>query len=157
MSTKWKGARKERQALDAFITLSRATETVSSYQQRRLGEWGLSSTQLGILDALHHLGSMPLAEIGVKMLRSPGNMTAAVDRLEQRGLVRRERDKSDRRVVKAHLTTKGRALIAEIMPLHVKNIAKAMSVLTREEQVALTKLCKKLGLGVIDLEREEED
>jgi CDP-glucose 4,6-dehydratase len=42
---------------------------------------------------------MSQSEIGAKLLKSSGNVTLVVDNLEKRGLVRRERDSDDRRVV----------------------------------------------------------
>ena len=148
MKSRWKGSKREQRALDLWVKLARATETVGSMLGARLAERGIGHTQLGVLDALVHLGPMPIAELGGKLLRSPGNMTAAIDRLEQQKLVERERDDADRRVVRVKLTPEGEALIAELLPGHVAAIAEAVSVLTAEEQETLAGLCRKLGLGV---------
>ena len=152
MSSRWKGPKSERRALDAWVKLARATETVVSRLGRRLAERGIGHTQLGILDALLHLGPMPIAELGAKMLRSPGNMTAAIDRLEKQKLVERERDDADRRVIRVKLTREGQALIEEALPGPVAEITDAMSALTAEEQDTLARLCRKLGLAAAGLE-----
>ncbi|MCM2314597.1 MAG: MarR family transcriptional regulator [Thermoanaerobaculia bacterium] len=147
MSSRWKGPKSERRALEVWVKLSRAVETVGSRLGRRLADRGVGHTQLGILDALLHLGPMPIAELGAKMLRSPGNMTAAIDRLEKQELVARERDDADRRVIRVKLTPEGKALIEEVLPGHVAEITDAMSALTAEEQATLASLCRKLGLA----------
>ena len=46
---------------------------------------------------LLHLGPMHQRELGRKLLKSSGNITLVVDNLEKRGLVRREREREDRR------------------------------------------------------------
>ncbi|MGK2855685.1 MAG: MarR family winged helix-turn-helix transcriptional regulator [Thermoanaerobaculia bacterium] len=147
MSSRWKGPKSERRALDVWVKLARATETVVSRLGRRLAERGIGHTQLGILDALLHLGPLPIAELGTKMLRSPGNMTAAIDRLEAQKFVVRERDEADRRVIRVRLTREGSALIAEALPGHVAEITHVMSALTAGEQETLARLCRKLGLA----------
>lgn len=147
MSSRWKGPKSERRALDVWVKLARATETVGSRLGRRLADRGIGHTQLGILDALLHLGAMPIAELGAKMLRSAGNMTAAIDRLEKQNLVERERDEADRRVIRVKLTREGRTFIEDALPGHVAEITAAMSALTAEEQETLAALCKKLGIA----------
>ena len=72
-------------------------------------------------------------------------MTTVVDNLERRGLVRRERNLRDRRVVTVSLTDTGRQLISEVLPQHIQAIVEEMSVLTPEEQETLSRLCRKLG------------
>ena len=152
MTSRWKGTKQEQRALEVWVKLARATETVGSRLGAKLAEKGIGHTQLGVLDALLHLGSMPIAELGVKLLRSPGNMTAAIDRLEQQGLVERVRDQHDRRVIRVELTRVGREVIGSVLPGHVAEIARAMSVLTATEQATLASLCRKLGLGVAGME-----
>jgi MarR family 2-MHQ and catechol resistance regulon transcriptional repressor len=148
VTSRWKGPKREQRALDAWVKLARATETFGARLGARLAERGIGHTQLGVLDALVHLGSMPIAELGAKLLRSPGNMTAAIDRLEEQKLVERVRDEADRRVIHVRLTREGKALIDDVLPGHVAEIAAAMSVLTAAEQETLASLCRKLGLGV---------
>src|SRR5512133_3640138 len=154
MTSRWKGSKREQRALDLWVKLARATETVGSMLGARLAARGIGHTQLGVLDALVHLGPMPIAELGGKLLRSPGNMTAAIDRLAEQKLVERERDAADRRVVRVKLTREGEALIAELLPGHVAAIVDAVSVLTAEEQETLAGLCRKLGLGVAGSKRD---
>ena len=133
-------------ALDTYVKLMRATESVTSRAHRQLPAYGLTVSQFGVLEALYHLGPMSQREIGQKILRSSGNMTMVIDNLEKRLLVKRERSQADRRFRIVHLTEKGRKLISRIFPSHATEIALEFGVLTASEQQTLGKLCKKLGL-----------
>jgi MarR family transcriptional regulator, 2-MHQ and catechol-resistance regulon repressor len=147
MPTKYDGARDEVRALDAYIKLVRAAETITGRLDREIDAAGLSWSQFGALEALLHLGPLCQRDLGEKLLKSTGNITMVVDNLEKRGLVRRERGERDRRYVTVHLTEEGRRLIRELFPRHAANITRELQVLTPEEQEELGRLCKKLGLG----------
>lgn len=150
MGTHYKGSRQEVAALNAYIKLVRAAESVTARLNRKTTKAGLSVSQFGVLEALYHLGPLCQRDLGNKLLRSSGNITMVVDNLEKRGLVRRERDEQDRRFISVHLTDKGRRLIQEMFPEHVQLIVEAMSVLTPAELKELERLCKTVGLGVRD-------
>src|SRR6185295_7116558 len=105
MGTRYPGTVREKRALNAFIALARSTESVSARLERALAARSeLSQAQLGVLEALLHLGPLYQRELGRKLLRSAANVTALLDSLESRGLVRRERGKDDRRLFTVHLT-----------------------------------------------------
>lgn len=146
MGTHYKGTRTQVQALNAFIALSRAAESLHASLDRPLEEAGLSVSQFGTLDALHHLGPLCQCEISQKLLRSGGNMVMVLDNLEKRGLVRRVRDQKDRRRVPVHLTEKGRRLLQAVFPRHLSRIMSLMAELTDSEKEDLRRLCRKLGL-----------
>ena len=127
--------------------MTRATSSVAGRLSRQLASAGLTPTQLGILEALLHLGPLGQRALGGKLLMSGANITTVVDNLERRRLVRRERSGDDRRNVTVHLTPEGRRLISKVFPGHAAAIAQAFSALTAPEQEELARLTKKLGLG----------
>lgn len=145
MGTHYEGTDEEVRALNAFIKLSRAGESMAAKVSELTQSYGLTVSQFGTLEALYHLGPMTQGAIAGKLLKSSGNMTLVVDNLESCGHVRRERNEADRRQVIVSLTEKGRDLIARIMPGHVEAIVEYLSVLTPEEQRELGRLCKILG------------
>jgi MarR family transcriptional regulator, 2-MHQ and catechol-resistance regulon repressor len=147
MGTHYRGRPAEVRALDAFIKLTRATSSVGARLAQRVADAGLTATQLGVLEALLHLGPLRQRVLGEKLLMSGGNITTVVDNLERRRLVRRERHDDDRRNVTVHLTAEGRRLIAGYFPAHAAAIAEELSVLSAAEQEELARLAKKLGLG----------
>jgi MarR family 2-MHQ and catechol resistance regulon transcriptional repressor len=144
--THYSGDPSEVLALDTLIKLFRAAGTVGSRLYGPLQkQHGITETQLGVLEALHHLGPLAQGQLCGKLLTSGSNLTTVVDNLERRGLVRRERDEDDRRVQIVHLTTEGRAVIDEIFPEHARRVAETLGVLTDDEQRTLGALCRKLG------------
>ena len=155
MATHYSGAMREVRALDAYIKLTRATETIDARLAARLARRGLTHGQLGVLEALMHLGAMAQCDLGRKLLRSGGNVTTVVDNLERRKLVRRRRGAEDRRVVMVELTAPGRRLIERVFPDHASAIGAAFGALTAQEQEQLGKLCRKLGRGAAELAEAE--
>ncbi len=154
MGTHFKGNSREIRALDAFIKLMRAADTVQTRLDPALRRSGLTEKQLGVLEALWHLGPLHQHEIGRKLLISRANITLIVNQLSERRLVRREREQDDRRYVCVHLTSEGRRRIGQIFPEHVSRIVEALSPLTKKEQTELGRLCRKLGLALQNDYRE---
>jgi MarR family transcriptional regulator, 2-MHQ and catechol-resistance regulon repressor len=143
-----KGTDEERAALDAYIKLMRATSAINGRLMPALqAEAGVTSSQLGVLEALSHLGPMSHCALAGKLLVSPSNLTTVLDNLERDGLVRRDRDATDRRVSIASLTEAGEARLDSFFPQHVKRLVQAMSGLDADELLALGQLCRKLGLA----------
>ena len=147
MGTHYRGTAAEEQALNVFIKFTRAYDTVSSHLLRSLKSLGLTMSQLGVLEALLHLGPMCQRQMGDKLLMSRANMTTVVDNLERDGYVQRIRSKEDRRLLLLHLTEKGEELIRSVFPQHLAEITRLMNALTPEEQEQYAKLSKKLGMG----------
>jgi len=147
MPTHYKGNRTNQRALNAYVTLARASETIFARLGRDLASRGLTLGQFGVLEVLLHLGPRCQKELGDKLLRSGGNVTLVINNLERQGWVRRGRLAGDRRKFRIELTPGGRRLIERVFPLHVKEIAKEFGRLDPAEQEALRRLCRKLGRG----------
>jgi len=147
MGTHFTGTKTEVDALNAFIKLMRATDTVTARTHTVLPK-GLTISQFGVLEVLLHRGSMCQSELAGKLLKSGGNITLVVDNLEKAGWVTRQRDENDRRFVTVSLTDGGRTFITELFPKVVASITREFSALTSAEQFTLGWLCKKLGAGV---------
>jgi MarR family 2-MHQ and catechol resistance regulon transcriptional repressor len=145
--THFKGDSGTKRALNALINLSRASNSVQTRLSVGLDRHGITTSQLGILEALFHLGPMCQRALGDKLLRSGGNITMVIDNLEKHGLVQRVRQEDDRRMIVIHLTSPGRKLISRVLPQHAKEVVKEMSRLTASEQEELRRLCRKLGRG----------
>jgi MarR family 2-MHQ and catechol resistance regulon transcriptional repressor len=145
MGTRHRGTIDEINALNAFIKLARAAETVSVRIHAVLPE-SLTVTQFGVLEALHHIGPLCQSELAEKLLKSGGNLTLVVDNLEKAGYVLRERDPADRRFVVVRLTEKGQSFITALFPKVVANVTREMSVLSSTELADFGRLCKKIGV-----------
>src|SRR3954467_2601749 len=135
------------QALDTFVKLMRAANSVGTATNAGLAEADLTVSQFAVLEVLYHAGPLCLTAIAHKILTTGGNLTLVVKNLEKRGLVQRKQSADDRRFFSLHLTTKGRKLIAEIFPKQAARITQVLGALTSDEQTELARLAKKLGLS----------
>ena len=116
MPTHFSGTPQEISALNTFIKLTRASDSLLARLYQRGTQGDLTPSQFAVLEVVYHLGPMCQSDIGSKLLKSSGNITLVIDNLEKRNLVRRQRDKYDRRMVQVQLTDKGRALISQLFP-----------------------------------------
>jgi MarR family 2-MHQ and catechol resistance regulon transcriptional repressor len=132
-------------ALRLWVILSRAHEAIARHAEADVARHGLTIAEFGILEALYHVGPLLLGELQRKILVSSGGVTYLVDRLEKRGLVRREACPEDRRARYATLTTEGKRLVARIFPDHARTIERALSGLTRSDRERAAGLLKQLG------------
>jgi len=145
MGTHYHGTEQEVQALNAYIVLLRAAESISSRVSNTLCDAELTVSQFGVLEALYHLGPLNQSQLCAKLLKSSGNITLVVNNVARRALARRERYGRDRRFVMVHLTDKGRHLVEQVMPSHVAAIVEEMRTLDPGEQETLRQLCRRLG------------
>ncbi|VAX25626.1 hypothetical protein MNBD_NITROSPINAE04-1475, partial [hydrothermal vent metagenome] len=116
MGTHHKGSEKEVRALNTFIKLVRASESLVSRSLPILTAAGLTLSQFDALEALYHLGPLCQKELGQKMLKSGGNVTMVVNNLEKNELVKRLRRDNDRRYITVHITRKGTNIIKKLFP-----------------------------------------
>jgi MarR family 2-MHQ and catechol resistance regulon transcriptional repressor len=151
MPTHFEGCEGIVRALNAYINLVRASDSVLSKIAVHLESEGVTMGQFAVLEALLHLGPMCQHALAEKLLRSGGNMTLVVDNLQRQGWVKRQRQEKDRRMVEIHLTPKGRRLITRIFPEHANVIARVMGELTPAEQDDLRRIARKLGRGAEEL------
>jgi MarR family 2-MHQ and catechol resistance regulon transcriptional repressor len=145
MPTHFTGSRAQGRTLDTFIKLTRCTFSLFTRLAERNTIGDLTYSQFAVLEALYHLGPMTQGQVSQKVLKSGSNMTTVIDNLERDGLVRRERDAEDRRVIHVHLTDAGSSKLEAVLPGHIAALVEEFSVLSANEQETLGVLCKKLG------------
>ncbi|HQT87922.1 MAG TPA: MarR family transcriptional regulator [Acidiphilium sp.] len=141
----------------AYVKLLRATRAVVARTGPLLAEFGLTHTQLGVLEAILHLGPLTQRDLTRKLLTSPGNLTDVIDKLAQRELVTRAPCPEDRRRVRVALTEAGRILIETVFPLHAADIHRAMEGLSQAEQTMLSRLLRHLGQDPAALDTDAQD
>lgn len=86
---------------------------------RVLEPLGLTAAQYSVLQVMHEVDGQVLgcSEIGKRLAAAAPDVTRLLDRLETVGLVARERDKKDRRVVHTRITGAGVTLLSLAVPL----------------------------------------
>jgi MarR family 2-MHQ and catechol resistance regulon transcriptional repressor len=129
-----------------WIVLSRCYHAVSQIAEHSVAEAGLGLSDFAALEALLHKGPLTITEIQAKVLLASGSMTAAVDRLESKGLVIRKATPADRRAKVLELTPQGRRVVEAAFRRHAAELEAATAILSGPEKRRLYALLKKLGL-----------
>jgi MarR family 2-MHQ and catechol resistance regulon transcriptional repressor len=129
-----------------FLVLWKAARAARAYAEKSIADLEMCGSDFAVLEALLHKGSLPVNEIGKKVLLTSGSMTVAVDRLETKGWVERRAHGTDRRARIVHLTREGRKLITRIYAEHAADMEKLTAAsLTKAERKTLISLLKKIG------------
>jgi DNA-binding MarR family transcriptional regulator len=115
-----------------------------SYSDAQIRQMGLTSSQFDIISTLGNTPGMTFNKLAEKTLTTKGELTGIIDRLEKKGLVRREVPKEDRRSFLAVLTPAGEKVFTETFPAHIAHLKQRFESLSCEElqqiQAALAKL-----------------
>jgi MarR family transcriptional regulator, organic hydroperoxide resistance regulator len=93
-----------------------------------------------VLCCLWQEDGLAISAIGDRLQQVGGTMTGVLDRMETRGLIRRERDSYDRRIWRIWLTDSGRKLQDTLPPIAVAIRERAMQDMSVEERVLLSNL-----------------
>jgi DNA-binding MarR family transcriptional regulator len=102
----------------------------------RLERWvglGLTTTQLRVLVLLRREAGAPAGFLAERLRITPSTLTRIVDRLVRLGLVRREEDSVDRRLVRHYLTARGDQTLAEMKRAGRAFVVKILSQLPRHK------------------------
>lgn len=149
--------RAERPDLDPspIALFGRVHRTYLRYQNvinRGFDRHGVNSASFDVLAALRRSGP-PYRKTGTELaagsLLSSAGVTFRLDRLEQAGLIERQRDDDDRRVVYSVLTDKGLALIDRAIADHLDIEHGMLTGLTPAERKQLAALLAKLERSIL--------
>lgn len=108
--------------------------------QERLEPYGLTPFHYLVLCCLWEEDGLSTSGIADKLKQLGATLTGVVDRMENRHLVYRERDPSDRRIVRIWLTDEGRQLMQVLPPLGAEVIDQATTNLSKQDQETLLRL-----------------
>jgi Transcriptional regulators len=132
------------------IALKKNMDMISSYFQSLLsassGE-DLSLQELKVVDFIGQRVSPIMREVAEYMKVAVSTMTGIIDKLEDKNLVKRERDEDDRRIVRVLLTNKGHKLYRAYVENYLKMSRRMLQMLEDEEQVIYLELTKKIAAG----------
>jgi MarR family 2-MHQ and catechol resistance regulon transcriptional repressor len=131
--------------LHLWIALARAHAALSAHAEADVARHGITLAEFGVLEALFHKGELRQGELQRHVLVTSGGVTWVVNRLVQRGLVRRRPCPDDRRSSFAGLSAKGKKFMAEHFPAHREAITAAMRGLNQTERDQAFALLRKLA------------
>jgi DNA-binding MarR family transcriptional regulator len=101
---------------EAYLSVVRTTSALTDTVEDLLRPYGISGTQYNVLRILRGAGEGGLCrnELRDRMLTRMPDMTRLLDRMEEAGLVTRERQSDDRRLVLTRITSRGKDLLAQL-------------------------------------------
>jgi len=156
--------RRERPDLDptpmaVFGRIARAFALQRRAQAAVHESLGLSHAAFDMLANLRRSGAphrKTASSLARSSLVSTGGITFRMDGLEQVGLIRRVRDRADRRVIHAELTDEGLQLIDEAIARHLEMLGSLLEGLTDDEQTQLARLLAKLERSITAATGDQE-
>jgi DNA-binding MarR family transcriptional regulator len=112
-------------------------ETLMSYRRRNVCDRPalreVSFAQFHALVTLQERGSLILSELAGLLGVSAPSASSIVDRMEEHGLVHRERDAIDRRIVHVSVSDQGRKVVEEMMGHKRDHALQVLSTMTEDE------------------------
>ncbi len=129
---------------DLFSLIVNTNDKIKKVHSAHLSSQKLTAPQFGVLDVLQKKGPMPLKKISDELMVTGANITCVMDNLEKESLVKRVPSKTDRRVINAELTAKGKQKLEKVYPDHIKSMNEFSKKFSESEMKQLTKLLEKL-------------
>jgi DNA-binding MarR family transcriptional regulator len=124
-------------------------------QLRQQAAGGLSPSQLSALASIDWHGPLTLGKLARREQVAPPTITKVAAKLEEQGLVRRQVDDADRRVVRVEITAAGRRLLAHTRSRRNAWLARRLRALQEADPGALTRL--EAALPVLEALAEAPD
>jgi len=137
-------------ACDAYLNLLRAADQVYHARETSLARHDLSQGRFTVLMLLlDKAKNRAIPRTPAELAESAGvtraTMTGLIDTLERNGLVKREPDPVDRRMMSVHLTARGQEVLREVLPGHFQWMAALMRPLSENERKTLVRLLTKVS------------
>lgn len=132
---------------EAFVALQRAAARLMDGVAELLKPFGLRPAQYNVLRILRgaHPEQLNCRQVAARMMTREPDLTRLLDRMEKAGLIRRQRQASDRRVVRVGVTQAGLQLLAQIdEPMRALH-RQQFSVLGEKQTAMLARLARRLA------------
>ena len=131
--------------------ISRIALHIARHQEEVFGRFGLNRGDVGVLSALRFArpsNQLSPTQLFKGLMMSSAGITSRLDRLEKRGLVRRERHPNDRRGVLVELSDEGRRVLDEAVKANTEAEREMIATLDQVEAGQLASLLKKMLAGL---------
>lgn len=130
--------------LPVMRELVRAYQAFASYDAKAYRGTGLTVSQADVLFTLGNTDGMSFKEIGEQTLITKGTLTGVIDRMEEKGLVKRKASPLDRRITQVRLTRQGERLFEKFFPKQISYIKERFDRLSKTELREIKKSLSRL-------------
>lgn len=146
----------EHRTKEIIFSIRKLMQAGEFYTKELTKKYQVSAPQLNCLISLYENGPLPPSHIAKYIMVKSSTVTGIVDRLEQKGLVKRFRNSPDRRIITIELTDSGKNLAKNAPPPIQQKIIDGLKKLSKDELdkviLSLTKLTDMLDVQDLDVE-----
>ena len=144
--------------LKLWLLLHRVRDALVACEDPIFKEYGLTTEQFGVLASVKSRGgSLRPIDLALILERSPNSVSMLVDRMVKAGLVKRTRDRKDRRVVNVTVTSKGASALRPAVPAGWEFIQKILSPISYQDRRVLVGLLEKIKCDLFGYLNPEAD
>lgn len=143
-----------------WVTLDRVYTILSRKVTGKVTALGLTTPQYRVLRQLRQAGAATppsASELAERLGVTPGNLTGILDRLEQEGLLTRERGEQDRRSLRVCITAPGEALMNQAVPALQAHLRELFSPLSAQDTAQMQALLERLESHLLSPETTNTD
>jgi len=130
---------------DILVALRRIIRAIDLHSRQLVQLHGLTGPQLVVLRELSRTGQIPVGRLAEHVSLSHATVTGILERLEGRGLIRKEPDVVDRRRVLTEMTEKGRRSVEAAPPVLQERFASELRKLQNWEQTLILSSLQRIG------------
>lgn len=105
---------------------------------------GITGSQFFVMKNIHERGKMTVSEVANELNVSLSAITALTDRLYKTGLIKRDRDEKDRRLVWLTITPQGEKTLQDCGVNRQEVFRKYLGDLSQEDLASLINICDKI-------------
>jgi DNA-binding MarR family transcriptional regulator len=121
--------------LKLWVSAFQTSSVLMACTDQLLMEYGITTEQYDVLAGAKYLSDrVKISDLATWLRRSPNSVSMLVDRMVKAGLVRRLRDRGDRRLVYVILTSKGQNIVEQSSPGMWEFIKDMLSPLSYEDR-----------------------
>jgi MarR family transcriptional regulator, 2-MHQ and catechol-resistance regulon repressor len=130
--------------LPVLRELAQSYQAFCAYEEPHMRQLGLTPPQFDVIATLGNTPGLLMNQLAEKTLVTKGTLTGIVDRLEQKGLVRREVPPTNRRCFLIVLTPEGEALFQTVFPCHIAYLKQRFDRLDAQELATIKTALQRL-------------
>jgi DNA-binding MarR family transcriptional regulator len=167
MSHRPRQKEKTQRAFRAYLDLIDTAQWIEGQLRAPLESFDLTMAGFRLLELLYREGALPIADAARKRMYQRPNLDIIIDRLEERGWVRRAevtlppvemrasrlpkskrgQKRTGRRILVIGLTPLGKKFIGNVLPSHSKLVKALMRAIDGRKQETLSQICRQLREG----------
>ena len=145
--------------IEVIGRVSRLSRLIDRELDANFAAHGIESWMYDVMATLYRIGpphELTAGDLVRQSMVTTGAITNRIDRLVERGLVRRERSEQDRRSVVVSLTDAGRALVEQVAPDHLATEERILDALSDRQRSQVVGLLRTLTLDLGDVDNDSD-